>query len=111
LSRGDLTEVEWRILRVLLPGERKPGKRGRGRPPEESQHHQRHLVAASRRCAVARCAGKVREMELNLPTLPTLERLRYLGERGHRSRRDDGRERALRALYASEGWHERANPA
>jgi hypothetical protein len=31
LSRGDLTEVEWRILRVLLPVERKPGKRGRGR--------------------------------------------------------------------------------
>jgi hypothetical protein len=31
LSRGDLTEVEWRILRVLLPVERKPGRRGRGR--------------------------------------------------------------------------------
>jgi hypothetical protein len=27
LSRGDLTEVEWRILRVFLPVERKPGKR------------------------------------------------------------------------------------
>ena len=34
MSRGDLTEVEWRILRVLLPVERKSGKRGRGRPPE-----------------------------------------------------------------------------
>jgi hypothetical protein len=32
-------------------------------------------MAASHRCAGARCAGKVREMELNLPTLATLERL------------------------------------
>src|SRR5262249_56354505 len=53
-------------------------------------------MAASHRCVVARFAGKVREMELNLPTLPALERLRCVGERGHRSRRDDGRERALR---------------
>jgi transposase len=35
LSRGDLTEVEWRILRVLLPVER---KRGRGRPPEDNRN-------------------------------------------------------------------------
>jgi transposase len=38
LSRGDLTEVEWRILRVLLPVERKSGKRGRGRPPEDDRN-------------------------------------------------------------------------
>jgi transposase len=38
LSRGDLTEVEWRILRVLLSVERKPGKRGRGRPPEDNRN-------------------------------------------------------------------------
>jgi transposase len=38
LSRGDLTEVEWRILRVLLPVERKPGERGRGRPPEDNRN-------------------------------------------------------------------------
>jgi transposase len=38
LSRGDLTEVEWRILRVLLPVEREPGKRGRGRPPEDNRN-------------------------------------------------------------------------
>jgi transposase len=37
LSRGDLTEVEWRILRVLLPVERERGKRGRGRPPERNR--------------------------------------------------------------------------
>jgi hypothetical protein len=41
LSRGDLTEVEWRILRVLLPRERKPGKRGRGRPPEDNRSIER----------------------------------------------------------------------
>jgi transposase len=38
VSRGDLTEVEWRILRVLLPVERKSGKRGRGRPPEDNRN-------------------------------------------------------------------------
>ena len=41
-----------------------------GRPPEEqSQHNQRHPVAPSHRRAVARCAGEVREMDLNLSTL------------------------------------------
>ena len=38
MSRGDLTEVEWRILRVLLPVERELGKRGRGRPPEHNRN-------------------------------------------------------------------------
>ena len=58
LSRGDLTEVEWCILRVLLPVERKPGKRGPQAPARgQSQHHQRHLMLyragfslAPRRC-------------------------------------------------------------
>ena len=31
------TEVEWRILKVLLPVEREAGKRGRGRPPEDNR--------------------------------------------------------------------------
>jgi transposase len=38
LSRGDLTEVEWRILKILLPVERQPEKRGRGRPPEDNRN-------------------------------------------------------------------------
>jgi len=38
LSRGDLSEVEWRILKVLLPVERDAGKRGRGRPPENNRN-------------------------------------------------------------------------
>src|SRR4029079_17437889 len=38
LSRGDLREVEWRILRVLLPVERARGERGRGRPPEDNRN-------------------------------------------------------------------------
>src|SRR5262245_21031846 len=42
-------------------------------------------MAASHRRAVARCAGKVREMELNLPALPALERLRCVGEYGRRA--------------------------
>ncbi|WP_275044884.1 IS5 family transposase [Sphingomonas sanguinis] len=35
MSRGDLTEAEWRILKDLLPIERKD--RGRGRPPEQNR--------------------------------------------------------------------------
>lgn len=38
LSRGDLTEAEWRALKVLLPVEREAGKRGRGRPPEDNRN-------------------------------------------------------------------------
>ena len=39
MSHGDLTEVEWRILPVLWPIERKPGKRGRGRPAEDNSRN------------------------------------------------------------------------
>jgi hypothetical protein len=51
LSRGDLMEVEWRILRVLLPVERKPGKRGRDRVQRpvggcRSKHNGRQLAGA-----------------------------------------------------------------
>lgn len=35
LSRGDLSEAEWRVLRQLLPLE--PGKRGAGRPPTNNR--------------------------------------------------------------------------
>jgi len=35
---GDLTEVEWRILKVLLPIEREVGKRGRGRAPKDNRN-------------------------------------------------------------------------
>jgi transposase len=35
LSRGDLSEAEWRILKDLLPIE--PENRGRGRPPEQNR--------------------------------------------------------------------------
>ena len=38
LSRGDLSEVEWRIVKSLLPIEREPGKRGRGRPPQDNRN-------------------------------------------------------------------------
>ena len=38
MSRGDLTEAEWRILKGLLPVEREAGKRGRGRPPEDNRN-------------------------------------------------------------------------
>ena len=35
MSRGDLSEAEWRVLRQLLPLE--PGKRGPGRPPANNR--------------------------------------------------------------------------
>ena len=38
MSRGDLTEAEWRVLKGLLPIEREAGKRGRGRPPEDNRN-------------------------------------------------------------------------
>ncbi len=38
MSRGDLTEAEWRVLKILLPVERETGKRGRGRPPEDNRN-------------------------------------------------------------------------
>ena len=38
MSRGDLTEAEWRVLKGLLPVEREAGKRGRGRPPEDNRN-------------------------------------------------------------------------
>jgi hypothetical protein len=88
LSRGDLTEVEWRILKVLLPVERKSGKRGRGRPPKDNRNVINGILWRLR--AVARCSGKVRQLELDLSTVPTMVRQRRLGERSRRSRRDHG---------------------
>lgn len=38
MSRGDLTEAEWRVLKELLPVEREAGERGRGRPPEDNRN-------------------------------------------------------------------------
>ncbi|WP_084809936.1 IS5 family transposase [Bradyrhizobium sp. NAS80.1] len=35
MSRGDLTEAEWRVLKGLLPIE--PENRGQGRPPEKNR--------------------------------------------------------------------------
>ena len=35
MSRGDLTEAEWRVLKGLLPID--PANRGPGRPPEENR--------------------------------------------------------------------------
>ena len=37
MSRGDLTEGEWRVLKGLLPVDREAGQRGRGRPPEDNR--------------------------------------------------------------------------
>jgi len=38
LSRGDLTETEWRILKILLPVECEVGERQRGRPPKDNRN-------------------------------------------------------------------------
>jgi len=50
LSRGDLTEAEWRVLKGLLPIE--PANRGRGRRPE----HNRSIINGilwRMRCGIA----------------------------------------------------------
>jgi len=52
-------------------------------------------MAAAHRRALARRAGEVWQLELDLSALPALERLRRLGGRRRRARRDDGRERSL----------------
>jgi transposase len=38
VSRGDLSEAEWRVLKGLLPVEREAGQRGKGRPPEDNRN-------------------------------------------------------------------------
>jgi transposase len=38
LSRGDLTEAEWRVLKDLLPIERETGNRSKGRPAENNRN-------------------------------------------------------------------------
>ena len=74
MSRGDLTEVEWRILKVLLPVEREPGKRGRGRRPRIIATSSMAFLAAAHRGALARCAGEVRQLEFDLSAVSTMER-------------------------------------
>jgi transposase len=37
-SCADLTEAEWRVLKVLLPVEREAGKRDKGRPSEDNRN-------------------------------------------------------------------------
>src|SRR5262249_35773007 len=102
-SRGDLTEVEWRILRVLLPVERKSGKRGRGRPPEDNRNIINGILWRLPTGAPWRdLPEKYGERKSIYP------RFRRWSARGvweskgaghpdaGRARRDDGRERALR---------------
>jgi len=50
----------------------RPGATAAGQP----QHHQWHPVAAAHWCAMARCAGEVRQLELDLSALSAMERLR-----------------------------------
>ena len=52
-------------------------------------------MAAAVRHAVARCARKIRQLELDLSALPTMERLGRLGGPGDRVGRDDGGKRPL----------------
>jgi transposase len=68
-----------------------PGPAGRG----QSQCHQWHSVAAEDWHALARCAGEIWQLELDLPALSTMERQRRLGKRGHHAGRDDGGKRPL----------------
>ncbi len=66
MSRGDLTEVEWRILRVLLPVERELGKRGRGRPPEDNRNVINGILWRLRTGAPGATFQKNMELEFDL---------------------------------------------
>jgi transposase len=57
LSRGDLTEAEWRILKDLLLIDRK--NRGRGRPPNRTA---RSSTAYSGGCGAVRCGAPWRDV-------------------------------------------------
>jgi hypothetical protein len=53
LSRGDLTEAEWHVLRVLLPVDREVGKRGRPRLSDQKVGRKRDQESNSHRGAIA----------------------------------------------------------
>ena len=96
MSCGDLTEVEWRILKDLLPVEREPGKRGRGRPPEDNRNIINGILWRLRTGTPWRdVPEKYGNWKFDLPAFPTMERIGHLGERGNHACRDDGRERPL----------------
>nr|WP_324255317.1 transposase [Sphingomonas sp. PL-96] len=92
LSRGDLTEAEWRILKDFLPIERK--NRGRGRPPEQNRSIINGILWRLR-CAVARRAAQIRKLEHHLSPVPPMERGWRLRDPGADAGRDHGRHRPL----------------
>jgi transposase len=75
LSRGDLTDSEWRILDPLLPnrGERGPGH------CRQAANGQRHYLGTAHRRALARYARTVRQLEFGLRTLHALEQAGRVG--------------------------------
>jgi len=83
LSRGDLTDAEWRIIDPLLPDR---GERGR---PDFGQaaSSQWHSLGPAHRRAVARHAGALWQLELGVRPLHALEQARGVG----RSVRDAGK--------------------
>ena len=96
MSCGDLTEVEWRILRVLLPIEREPSKRPRGRPPQDNRNVINGILWRLRTGAPWRdVSEKYGHWNTIYRRFLEVEQVRHLGERDNRSRRDDGRERTL----------------
>lgn len=75
MSRGDLSESEWRVLKDLLPIE--AINRGRGRRPEQNRAIINGIyLGTSLRYAVAGCSTQIRQLEYNLSTLSALHRSR-----------------------------------
>ena len=71
LRWGDLYEGEWHILEDLLLIECK--KRGRGSPPRKRPFdYQRHILAATVWCAMARRGAQIRKLEQDLSPVPAL---------------------------------------
>ena len=82
-----------------------PGSRQTSRT--EPFDHQRHILAASVRCAVARRAAQIRKLEHHLPPVPAVER-----RRGLRDRSDDagGDHAGHRPLPHRQHHHPRSRP-
>jgi len=89
LSRGDLSEAEWRLLETPSAAGARTQEPTRVR---QSADRQWHLVAHPHWGAVARSAGEVREVDDGLSALPTMERGRHLGSGRHAPCPGDGRQ-------------------
>jgi len=86
VSRGDLSEGEWRTLQAALPVART------GRPPEDLRRTINGILWRVRTGTPWRdVPEKLRQVDDGLPALPTLEPDRGMGSHRHHVGPGDGR--------------------